>query len=293
MMKPPPCPLPDPHPRTPKNAIPPGACDCHLHIFDVPSPQVAARSYTASPAPLADYRKVQRALGLDRAVIVQPSIYGTDNRTTLQALPSDGSMKAIAVVDDDVSLSQLQSLAANGAVGARVNMLFSSDAKTDNLTSLADKLAQVNWHLQILADVSALPNLAQLVTTLPVPVVFDHMGHLPAGHAIDDPGFQTLLKLLDQGQVWVKLSGVYRLTQNASGDYSDVAPMAKALVKANPDRLVWGSDWPHPAFDGHMPNDGDLLDALFDWATPEDVHKILVQNPEQLYGFPRWEDQHA
>ena len=284
MTDPPLCAPPLPDTRPPKNPIPPGACDSHFHVFDKPSPQVADRSYTAPPAPLAAYRNVQHTLGLDRSVIVQPSVYGTDNRTTLQSLPTDGSMKAIVVVDDDTKSDELKALAARGAVGARANLMFQSGAQTENLTALTGSMADLGWHLQVLADVSALPDLADFVSRLSVPVVFDHMGHVPARKGINNPGVQTLLALLDHGNVWVKLSGAYRI---APVTPSDAAPVAKALIAANPDRLVWGTDWPHPAIKGPMPDDGDLLDMLFDWADPETAHKILVQNPEQLYGFPQ------
>jgi len=288
MTAPPPCAAPDPRPRKPRNAVPGGACDCHIHVFDRPSTEIAERSYSAPPAPLARYRNVQAALGLDRAVIVQPSVYGTDNQTTLASLPKDGSMKAVVVVDDDTPTGQLTSLARHGVVGARVNLLFSSNAKVNNLAGLARNLADLGWHLQLLMDISAPPDLERIVADLPVPVVFDHFGHVPPEKAPHDPGFQTLLTLLERGDVWVKLSGAYRLSQDAAGHYDDVAPMAKALVAANPDRLVWGSDWPHPSFTGQMPNDADLLDLLFDWVGAEMAHRILVRNPEQLYGFPPW-----
>lgn len=289
MSEPPLCAAPDPHPRKPENTAPPGACDCHFHVFDEPSPQIPDRKYTAPTAPLTAYRKMQSVLGLDRAVIVQPSIYGTDNRTTMLSMPDDGSMKAIVVVDENTDAGDLQKLADNGAVGARFNVLFSNQARTDGLATLAHRMADLCWHLQVLTDVSAQSNLLEILSDLPVPVVFDHMGHVPTEKGVEDPGFQTLLRLLDSGNIWVKLSGVYRVTGSKSGDYGDVAPMAKALVCANPDRMIWGSDWPHPAVDIRMPNDADLFDLLFDWAGSDAARKILVDNPEQLYGFPKWE----
>ena len=273
----------------PKNPIPRGACDCHFHVFDGPSPQVAQRSYSTSPAPLSAYRTLQRTLGVERSVIVQPSIYGTDNRTTLQSVPDDGCMKAIVVVDDTTDSDELMALTDQGAVGLRVNMLFSSGARSTDLTALCHRMADIGWHLQVLADVSTITDLAEFVGSLPVPVVFDHMGHVPAHEGVHGSGFQSLLRLLESGTVWVKLSGAYRVTGENSTVYSDVAPMAKALIAANPDRWVWGSDWPHPAFDGPMPNDGDLLDCLFDWAGAATAEQILVGNSEQLYGFDKVE----
>ena len=201
-------------------------------------------------------------------------------------------MRAIVVVNDDIELDEMKLLASHGAVGARVNMLFASNARLEKLQDLANKMADLDWHLQVLADVSNLPRLAELVDQLPVPLVFDHMGHVPVGKGLEEPGFQTLLKLLDTGDVWVKLSGAYRITANRSGDYSDVSPTAQALISANPGRLVWGSDWPHPSFDGPMPNDADLIDDLFNWTDGETSRRILVENAERLYGFPPWGSSH-
>lgn len=277
----------DPKPRKPRNPIPAGACDCHFHVFDGPSPQIAGRSYSAPSAPLSAYKSMQATLGLDRAIIVQPSIYGSDNRTTLQSLPGDGSMKAIVVLNNQTTRDELRKMDKDGAVGARVNMLFSSGMRTDNVAHLARILADFGWHLQILADVSEQPDLVKQVSELLVPVIFDHMGHVPAKAGVNDPGLKALLKSLESGNVWVKLSGAYRITDEGSAAYHDVAPLAKALIAANPERLVWGSDWPHPAFDGPMPNDGDLLDLLFDWSGSEMAQKILVDNPERLYGFSK------
>ena len=279
------CASPDPNPRSPKHPIPEGACDCHFHVFDAPSPQVAERSYTAPTASLSAFRHLQSTLGVQRSVIVQPSIYGTDNRTTLQSMPADGSMRAIVVVDDDASIQDLKDYADAGAVGIRVNMLFSSNARLAELSKLASRVADLGWHIQVLADVSTMEELPQFLEALPCPVVFDHMGHVNVQKGVEDPGFQSLLRYLESGKAWVKMSGAYRMTASQTGDYGDVSPMARALIAANPDQLVWGSDWPHPSFSGPMPNDGDLLDLLFDWTDSVTAKRILVDNPQRLYGF--------
>ena len=270
----------------PRHAIPAGACDCHFHISEGPSPLVAERSYTPPPVSMADYLTMRNTLGLSRGVIVQASPHGTDNRTTLNALPDDGSMRAVVVVDADCPKAELQRLTDEGAVGTRANLLFSSDAALDDLAGLARRCADIGWHLQLLVDVSRMAGLTALVHESPVPIVIDHMGHVPARQGVDDAGFQTLLKLLDTGRVWVKLSGAYRISDP---DYGEASAMARALVAANTDRLVWGTDWPHPAIAGPMPNDGPLLDLMFTWADAATVEKILVTNPETLYGFPKWE----
>ena len=294
-MTPPLCAAPDPAPRAPQFAMPADACDCHFHVFDGPSPQVAERSYTAPPAPLGALRHLHRTLGISRSVIVQPSVYGTDNRTTLQTCDADPAMKAIVVIDEDTPTDTLAAHRSRGAVGCRVNMLFTSNARIDSLAALAARIADQGWHLQILCDVSALGDSMDQLASLPVPVVFDHFGHFPAIKGINDPGFQALLRLLGSGKAWVKLSGAYRLGPAHHDTDSAVAALAAGLIAANPDQLVWGSDWPHPAISQQeMPNDGDLLDALAGWAPDAALRRrILVDNPARLYGFDKGSDLHA
>lgn len=285
--EPPLCAAPNPNPHPPGFEVPDKACDCHFHIFDGPSPQVAERSYTAPSATLEAFHHLHSTLGISRSVIVQPSIYGTDNRTTLETCESVPSMKAIVVVDDNAPADLLASYRDRGAVGCRVNMLFGSNARIDNLARLAHAAADQGWHLQILGDVSALDETMSEFADLPVPVVFDHFGHLAAGKGIDDPGFAALLRLVGDGKAWVKLSGSYRLGPTGPDTNGAVADLAAALLKANPDNLVWGSDWPHPAIpEPSMPNDGTLLDMLADWVPEATLRRrILVDNPARLYGF--------
>ena len=287
MTPPPLCAAPDPAPRAPQFALPEGACDCHFHIFDGPSPQVAQRSYTAPPAPLGALRHLHRTLGISRSVIVQPSVYGTDNRTTLETCEADPAMKAIVVIDQDAPADTLAAHRLRGAVGCRINMLFSSNARIDSLSTLAARIADQGWHLQLLCDVSQFGDRMDQLAALPVPVVFDHFGHLQAIKGVNDPGFRALLRLLGAGKAWVKLSGAYRLGPAGNETDKAVAALAAALLAANPDQLVWGSDWPHPAIaEQQMPNDGDLLDALASWAPDAALcRRILVDNPARLYGF--------
>ena len=278
---------PDLDPREPDFAVPANACDCHVHVFDKPSVQIADRRYTAPEALLETYLTTHRKLSLTRAVIVQPSVYGTDNRTTMNAIQGQDSMRAIVVVSADTPKQQLKEFAEKGAVGCRVNTLFPSESQLDDLKPLAQSIADFGWHLQLLVDVSEIDDLISLVSSLPVPVVFDHMGHVPVAKGVDDPGFQSLLRLLGQGRAWAKISGAYRTTERLGPAYPDVGPVAEALIRANPDNLVWGSDWPHPHIRTPMPNDGDLLSHVADWAPDEAVRNaILVTNPERLYGFP-------
>ena len=284
---PPLCAAPDPDPRAPAFDVPAGACDCHFHIFDGPSPQVAERSYTAPPAPLPAFLHLQRTLGLTRSVIVQPSVYGTDNRTTLQTCIADPAMKAVVVIDEDTPPDVLASCHEQGAVGCRVNMLFGSNAQIDSLAGLAGRIADHGWHLQILGDVSALHDSMDAFASFPVPVVFDHFGHLAAAKGVNDPGFIALLRLLGDGHAWVKLSGAYHVSRSGGPDYADVAPIARALVAQGTGRLLWGSDWPHPTeAPEHMPDDALLLDLLADWTDSQDqVDAILSHNPARLYGY--------
>lgn len=281
------CASADPATRAPGFAVPEGACDCHAHVFDGLSGLVEPRTYTPAPSPFSAYRAMLETLGFDRGVIVQPSVYGTDNRQTLAAVSQGGSsFRAIVVVNQDVVGSELQRLRDQGARGARANLLFLSDARVGNLQQLARSVSEVGWHLQLLADVTQIADLEGVVSQLPVPVVFDHLGHIPATPGVQNPGFQALLRLLGAGRVWVKLSGAYRITGAEIPPYSDVTPFAQALVASNPDQLVWGSDWPHPMIPVPMPNDGDLIDMLPDWSgNEENLQKILVDNPERLYGF--------
>lgn len=279
----------DRDPRPAAFTPPPGACDCHAHVFGPLAryPVVAERTYTPSEASLAEYRRMLAALGLERGVIVQPSVYGTDNRATLDAVSEGGeNFRAVVVVDDDATVTELRAMHDKGARGARVNVLFASDAQLANLKTLAATLAEIGWHMQMLIDVSKFPDLYEFAKGLPAPVVFDHLGHMPTGLGLENPGFQDMLRLLDEGRCWIKLSGSYRFTAERETPYDDVAPFARKAVEVNPDRLVWATDWPHPHIPTPMPNDGALLDMLADWAPDEAVrNRILVDNPATLYGF--------
>jgi len=290
MKTPPHCSAPDAEVSAPDFELPENACDCHFHIFDEPSKQVLPRTYTAPPVPLEQLIRVHNILGISRSVVVQPSIYGTDNRTTLSALESThtqaNSMKAIVVIEDSTSFATLTKLKNAGAVGCRVNLLFQSNAQIANLKSLALKAAELDWHVQLLIDVSTFDNLETTIKSLDVPVVFDHMGHMPSHKGVNDPGFQQLLRLLGNGKAWVKLSGPYRVSDGSHPNYADVDSIVDALVRTNPDQLIWGSDWPHPHVSGAMPNDTDLLNLLPKWVPDARTrNRILAQNPAQLYGF--------
>lgn len=283
------CAPPDPAPRPSRITPPSASCDCHAHVFGPVDqyPYVADRSYTPPEASFEAYRTMLSVLGLQRAVIVQPSVHGTDNRVTMDAVAkAEGDFRAVVVVDDTVSDSELETMNANGALGVRINLLFRSGSEVSDVRRLANRIAPLGWHLQLLIDISTFGDLRKEIGDLPVEVVFDHMGHLQTDKGMSDPGFRDMLAMIREGRAWAKLSGAYRLTGQAHAPYADVLPFARAIVEASPQRCVWGSDWPHPSVRIPMPNDGALLDMLADWVPDEATrNQILVANPAKLYGF--------
>lgn len=283
------CAAPDGAPHAPQFKMPPLACDCHSHVFGPPElyPMVPDRLYTPPEASLASYEHLLKTLGFQRAVIVQPSIYGTDNRATLEATATDPERyRAVVVVDASITEDELQHMHDQGVRGVRANLLFSGEKAMTEVRTIADKIAPMGWHLQVLLDVSAFPDLYAFFSTLPLQTVFDHMGHFPVAGGIDSEGIQALLNLMGTGKAWSKLSGAYRITGRATLPYEDVTRVAQALVAANPDQVVFGTDWPHPHIPVAMPNDGDLLDELATWAPSAETRKaILSDNPARLYGF--------
>ena len=292
MSQAPPCAAPDFAPRQPQLKVPAGSCDCHAHILGPAArfPYSDERVYTPPDCLLADYRAMLTALGLARAVLVQPSVYGSDNRVLLNALDAmQGAWRGVAVVEPDVSASALQEMHAAGVRGVRVNVVDVQSNKgvlpLKQLRGLAERIAPLGWHMEFLLHVHEFPRLDEQLAGFPVDVVFGHLGYLPTHLGIGDAGFQALLRLLQAGRAWVKLTGPYRLSGNKL-PYADVAPFAHALLDAAPRQIVWGSDWPHVMVKGAMPNDGDLLDILSTWIPDPSIrHQVLVSNPERLYGF--------
>jgi len=271
----------------PKFVAPPGACDCHLHIIGPPKhyPCVPNRSYTPVEAHVEHYRNVHTALRLERAVVVQPSFYGTDNRCTHDAiLASNGRWRGVAVVDPAISESELAKLHEAGFRGVRINLLFKGGLAMEVLEQIAELIRPLGWHVQLLVDGRDLPELALRLRKLPVPFVVDHMGHMPTSVGAGHPGFQKLLQLAREG-CWVKLSGPYRVSGQPY-PYEDVLPFVRALVEAAPSRMVWGTDWPHPAVKAAIPRVGDLMDLLPRWIPDAETRRrVLVENPARLYGF--------
>lgn len=282
------CQGPNPDPGMPGHPSPPEAWDCHAHIFGRMDqyPLTANRSFTPTEASLTAYRRMLAALGIAHAVIVQPSVYGTDNRCTLDAVSAAGGLwRGVAVVDPNINEKELERLHAAGFRGVRVNVLFKGGLTLDALEQLPRKIAPFGWHLQLLLDCRDLVELAPRLRQLPVDIVVDHMGHIPTSAGVEHPGFQELLQLVRGDRCWAKLSGAYRISAEAY-PYDDVVPFARALIEADAARMVWGSDWPHPCVTGLIPKDAELFDLLAMWAPDADLRcRILTENPAVLYGY--------
>jgi predicted TIM-barrel fold metal-dependent hydrolase len=246
--------------------------------------------YTPPDCLLPDYRAMLAALGLERAVLVQPSVYGTDNTVLLGALrEGGGAFRGVAVVGDAPADGELEALHAAGIRGVRVNVVDVREGKGSlpaaRLRNLAARIAPLAWHLELLAHVDEYPALERELGELPVDLVFGHLGYMRTDKGLADPGFRALLRLASEGRAWVKLTGPYRISTRPM-PHEDVTPFAHALLAAAPGRIVWGSDWPHVMVKGAMPNDGDLADLLADWVPDEALRRrVLVENPARLYGF--------
>jgi 2-pyrone-4,6-dicarboxylate lactonase len=288
----PPCAAPDFAPRAPALRLPALACDSHAHVIGPAAryPLSPARVYTPPDCGAADYRHMLATVGLQRAVLVQPSIYGSDNRLLLDTLASDPQrLRGVAVAADDTDAATLARWHAAGVRGLRVNLVDRHDRggplPMAMLHALAQRIAPLGWHLELLVHADEHAAELPALHALPVPVVFGHFGYLSIGCGVDNAGFQALLRLLQGGRAWVKLTGPYRLTR-APLPYAECDALAQALVAAAPQRLVWGSDWPHVMLRGRMPNDGELVELIARWLPDEALRRqVLVDNAAALYGF--------
>lgn len=263
----------------PMTRLPAGACDSHMHIVGPPAryPFTAVRSLSPPEGSWQDYRVTAGKLGLDRSVIVQPSFYGTDNRCTLDAVAqSGGRARAVVVVDGDVTEQTIAAMHEGGARGVRVQMVSKGGVSFDVIESIAGRIAPFGWHLQLYLDATELPALITRLRRLPTPLVFDHMAHVIETSGTQDEGFSMLLELLSSGKGWVKLSNAL---------FPPSAERARIFAKTNPQRILWGSDWPHVAYSAAgVPDDGKLVDVLAEWIPDAATrHKALVDNPSELY----------
>ena len=292
-------------PATPVNFdVPAGACDCHTHIHgDVEKfPFFAGRVYTPEPASPEEMAALHKTLHMQRVVIVTPSVYGTDNSATRFGMKARGAdARGVAVIDDKTPESDLDAMQQDGFRGIRLNLATGGvndpNVGRPRFSAAVERVKARGWHVQLFTSLAMITAIKDLVAASPVPVVFDHFGGAQAALGVDQPGFADLVELVKSGKAYVKISGAYRASKHGP-DYPDAAPLAKALIAANAERIVWGTDWPHP--DSVTPpgkkvtdvtplfqiDDGRLLNQLAAWAPDAATRKkILVDNPVRLYGY--------
>jgi len=280
--------LTNPAPASPRLKAPPGACDTHMHIFD-PAAALAPTALGPGPgwADAAAYRAVMARLGVARAVVVQSTAYGTDNSVALRAIAELGlkTTRGVATLDTSVSDAELKRLDVAGFRGLRFQMLPGGAIPWDMLEPLAARVAPLGWHCQVQMDGRLLPEREATLKRLPTPLMIDHVGKFLEPVPLDHAGVASLLRLLDTGRVWMKLSAPYEVSKAGPPFYDDVGAVARACVRAAPHRMVWASNWPHVSVKT-PPDDAHLLDLLLDWAPNEaDRHRILVETPAAFYGF--------
>jgi predicted TIM-barrel fold metal-dependent hydrolase len=283
--------------------VPANACDCHTHIHGDPLrfPFSSGRVYTPPAALPEEMSALHRALGVKRVVIVTPSVYGTNNAATLYGMEARGAdARGVAVIDDKTPEAELDAMGRAGICGIRLNLATfganDPDAARSRFVAAAARVKKRQWHVQLFTNLAVIAGIKDAVVNGPVPVVFDHFGGAQAEQGLTQPGFADLVDLVRSGQAYVKISGAYRISVRGP-DFEDTAPFAKALIAANPDRVLWGTDWPHPATTPpggkatevtpfHALDDARLMNLLATWAPDAQTRrKILVDNPARLYGF--------
>jgi D-galactarolactone isomerase len=272
---------------TPQTAIPPLATDCHLHVYG-PAERYPVAPSNPSPVPfaydLAAYQAVKARLGLGRTVVVQPSAYGLDNSATLDAVAALGAARAVVAVTPETTDAELQRLHAAGARGARAVLLKHPLVAWEDLARLGARVAPLGWHIQMQFDGKQMAAREALIRALPCPVVIDHIGRFHEPVTPDSAPVQALRRLLESGRVWMKASSPYGVSRTA--DWSDTSAIARSLITAAPERVVWGSNWPHPNAAPPKPNEARVLDWLASVCPSEAVRQaVLVANPAQLYDF--------
>jgi len=271
----------------PRLKAPPGTTDTHMHIYDSRYPTAGTAAFTPPDALVADYLKVRARLGIERTVVVQPSTYGTDNRCTLDAIAALGpSTRGVVVVDQSVSDAELDWMTKIGVRGIRFHMMEGGALPWDILETMAARVGQFGWHVQLQLDGRTLPEREALLKRLPGTLVIDHVGKFMEPVPADHPAFRVLLKLIENGRTYVKLSAPYNWSKSGPPNYSDVGRLATALAKAAPERMLWATNWPHPMPNTPIPDDAWVLDMMLRWIPDDAVrHKTFVDNPAQLYGF--------
>ncbi|HZD40830.1 MAG TPA: amidohydrolase family protein [Terriglobales bacterium] len=292
------CYPPDPNTRKPQMTLPAKSCDTHFHVFGPPErfPFVATHEYTPPAAPLEHYLKMIAVLGIERAVVVQPSVHGLDNSATLDAIKnSQGKFRGVGRIDDKTSKDEIRRLNDGGIRGIRFNLLHRprGNVSLDVFDRCVENVTPFGWSIDLHIDMKNLLAQEQRIRAMPVPVVIDHMARVKPAEGLSQTGFQLLLELVRLRHVWVKVSGADKICDTLVHSYFglpfvEVIPYARAVITAAPDRVLWGTDWPHSNnfVPGHTPNDGDLADLLVAFSPDEATRKkILVDNPALLYGF--------
>lgn len=277
---------PHPSPSTPALALPAGACDSHCHVFGPGDrfPYSPKSSYIPPDAPKQALAALHRHLGFERAVIVQASCHGTDNSAMVDALAGQDHLRGIAIVDGGIADSDLRAMDEAGVRGVRFNFVARLKAAqpAEERDAILRRIAALGWHLVVYFEPAALEPIVPFLRACPVPVVIDHMGLVPVEHGIEGRDFARLAALLRDDRFWVKISGAERLSA-AGPPYADVDPVARELLRLAPDRVLFGTDWPHPNMTTHAPDDGLLVDRLAAVCGPGDLQRVLVDNPARLY----------
>lgn len=279
-----------PSPSRPQFIVPPGAVDAHCHVFGPGEifPYAPERKYTPCDAPKEKLWALRDHLGFDRNVIVQATCHGADNRALVDALEnSNDKARGVATVRRDISDEELNALHRAGVRGVRFNFVkrLVDVLPQDTLTEIAARIKSLGWHIVIYFEAQELPELYEVFAGLPTTVVVDHMGRPDVSKPIDGPEFELFIKLMRENpHIWSKVSCPERLSQSGPPAYADVVPFARRIVETFPDRVLWGTDWPHPNMKSHVPDDGHLVDYIPSIAPTEELQKkLLVDNPHRLY----------
>ncbi|MCO6418527.1 amidohydrolase family protein [Siccirubricoccus sp. KC 17139] len=282
------CKPPDPATRIPAFRLPPGACDAHCHVFGPADryPYAPDRAYTPPDAPVAELRRVHRTIGVERAVIVQASCHGTDNTAMLDAIAeSGGAYRGVAILDGSVTDAELARLHAGGIRGVRFNFVRHLGGTPDLAVfdAVLGRIERLGWHVVLHLDAEDIIAHAPRIERLRVPFVIDHMGRVKAKGGLDQAPFRQLLRLMENPLAWVKVCGAERVS-SIGAPFRDAVPFAAALIETAPDRVLWGTDWPHPNISGDMPNDGELVDLFALFTADAGLRRqVLVENPTRLY----------
>ncbi len=285
------CQPPDPDTRRPQYRVPAGACDAHCHVFGPGNvfPYTPHSKYTPPDAAKEKLAQMHAKLGIERAVIVQASCHGTDNTAMLDAIASsEGRYRGVCNASDAFSDDEFERLHEGGIRGVRFNFVkhLGGAPDLDHMRKIVARVAPLGWHVEWHFDAGDMLEYDRLFDEMPLPIVLDHMGRVPVADGLEQEPFQSLLKKFsDNENLWVKISGSERIS-NSGPPFEDAVPFARALIGVAPDRVIWGTDWPHPNISGIMPNDGDLVDLLPRIIDDEQTRrKVLVINPARLFGF--------